>query len=121
MKDAGSIQSDWNQNDETKKDYVKGRTHWAEIKPVVEKVNIITDASYKYDSQGCYKVNGVFVCPYPQNIELTEGTPITITIETKSFTGQLSAETANPDILDFSLRGQQVNGYKVPSAWYFNI
>ena len=30
MKDAGSIQSDWNQNDDTKKDYVKGRTHWIE-------------------------------------------------------------------------------------------
>lgn len=116
-----SAQPNWNQNDETKKDYVKGRTHWAEIKPVVEKVNIITDASYKYDSQGCYKINGTFVCQYPQNIELTDGTPITITIETESFTGQLSAETANPDILDFSLRGQQVNGYKVPSAWYFDI
>ena len=121
MKDAGSIQSDWNQNDETKKDYVKSRTHWAEIKSVVEKVNIITDASYKYDSQGCYKINGAFVCPYPQNIELTDGTPITITIETESFDGQLSAETANPDMLDFSLRGQQVNGYEVPSAWYFDL
>ena len=121
MKDAGSIQSDWSQNNETKKDYVKSRTHWTEIKPVVEKVNIITDASYKYDSQGCYKINGAFVCPYSQNIELTDGTPITITIETKSFDGQLSAETANPDILDFSLRGQQVNGYKVPSAWYFDL
>ena len=82
MKDAGSIQSDWNQKDKTKKDYVKSRTHWAEIKPVVEKVNIITNASYKYDSQGRYKINGAFVCPYPQNIELTDGTPITITIET---------------------------------------
>ena len=30
MKDAGSIQSDWNQNDETKKDYIKNRTHWVE-------------------------------------------------------------------------------------------
>ena len=119
MKDAGSIQSDWNQNDETKKDYVKGRTHWAEIKPVVEKVNIITDASYKYNSQGCYKINGSNVCTYPQNIELTEGTPITITIETKSFAGRLSAanETKNP--LQFSLKNQQVNGYNVPSAWYF--
>lgn len=111
-------QADWNQNDDTKKDYVKGRTHWAEIKPVVEKVNVITDASYKYDSQGCYKINGAFMCPYPQNIELTEGTPITITIETESFTGQLSAST-DTDLLEFSLRGQQVNGYKVPSAWYF--
>lgn len=111
-------QADWNQNDDTKKDYVKGRTHWAEIKPVVEKVNVITDASYKYDSQGCYKINGAFMCPYPQNIALTEGTPITITIETESFTGQLSAST-DTDLLEFSLRGQQVNGYKVPSAWYF--
>lgn len=113
-----SAQPDWNQNDEMEKDYVKGRTHWAEIKPVVEKVNIITDASYKYDSQGSYKINGAFMCPYPQNIELTEGTPITITIETKSFTGQLSAST-DTNLLEFSLRDQQVNGYKVPSAWYF--
>lgn len=112
-------QADWNQNDDTKKDYVKGRTHWAEIKPVVEKVNIITDASYKYESQGFYKINGSNVCTYPQNIELTEGTPITITIETKSFAGRLSAanETLNP--LQFSLKNQQVNGYNVPSAWYF--
>ena len=118
MKDAGSIQSDWNQNDETKRDYVKSRTHWAEIKPVVEKVNIITDASYKYDSQGCYKINGAGAYTYPQNIELTEGTPITITIETTSFTGLLSAST-DQALLEFSLRGKQVNGYKVPSAWYF--
>lgn len=111
-------QADWNQNDDTKKDYVKGRTHWAEIKPVVEKVNIITDASYKYESQGSYKINGSNVCTYPQNIELTEGTPITITIETKSFTGQLSAST-DTNLLEFSLKDQQVNGYKVPSAWYF--
>ena len=115
---AGSIQSDWNQNDETKKDYIKGRTHWTEIKPVVEKVNIITDASYKYESQGCYKINGAVGCTYPQNIELTEGTPITITIETESFTGQLSAST-DRNLLEFSLKDQQVNGYKVPSAWYF--
>ena len=114
-----SAQPNWNQNDEMEKDYVKGRTHWAEIKPVVEKVNIITDASYKYESQGFYKINGSNVCTYPQNIELTEGTPITITIETKSFAGRLSAanETLNP--LEFSLKNQQVNGYNVPSAWYF--
>lgn len=118
MKDAGSIQPDWYQNDETKRDYIKNRTHWAEIKPIVEKVNIITDASYKYDSQGSYKINGSNVCTYPQNIELTEGTPITITIETKSFTGQLSAST-DTNLLEFSLKDQQVNGYKVPSAWYF--
>ena len=115
---ASSIQSDWNQNDKTKKDYIKGRTHWTEIKPVVEKVNIITDASYKYESQGCYKINGAVGCTYPQNIELTEGTPITITIETESFTGQLSAST-DTNLLEFSLKDQQVNGYKVPSAWYF--
>lgn len=113
-------QADWNQNDDTKKDYIKGRTHWAEIKPVVEKVNIITDASYKYNSQGSYKINGAFMCPYPPNIELTEGTPITITIETKSFTGQLSAST-DTNLLEFSLKNQQVNGYKVPSAWYFDL
>lgn len=118
INEVGSIQSDWNQNDDTKKDYIKGRTHWAEIKPVVEKVNVITDASYKYDSQGSYKINGAFMCPYPPNIELTEGTPITITIETKSFTGQLSAST-DTNLLEFSLKNQQVNGYKVPSAWYF--
>ena len=118
INEVNSIQPDWNQNDETAKDYIKGRTHWAEIKPVVEKVNIITDASYKYESQGCYKINGAVGCTYPQNIELTEGTPITITIETESFTGQLSAST-DRNLLEFSLKDQQVNGYKVPSAWYF--
>lgn len=28
INEVGSIQSDWNQNDETKKDYIKGRTHY---------------------------------------------------------------------------------------------
>ena len=115
-----SAQPNWNQNDEMEKDYVKGRTHWAETKTVVEKVNVITNASYKYASQGYYNINGTGMCSYPQNIELTGGTPITITIETESFTGQLSVEAANPDLLDFVFSGQKVNGYNVPSLWAFN-
>ena len=118
INEVNRIQSDWNQNDETAKDYIKNRTHWVETKPVVEKVNVITNASYKYASQGCYNINGAVGCTYPQNIELTEGTPITITIETESFTGQLSAST-DLDLLEFSLKGQQVNGHNVPSHWYF--
>lgn len=121
INEVGSIQPDWNQNDETKKDYIKGRTHWAETEPVVEKVNVITDASYKYASQGYYNINGAGACAYPQNIELTDGTSITIAIETESFTGQLSASAADPDILEFVFSGQKVNGYNVPSYWCFYL
>lgn len=36
INEVGSIQSDWNQNDETKKDYIKNRTHWVEEKIILE-------------------------------------------------------------------------------------
>ncbi len=112
---------DWNENDESADGYIANRPFYTETEPVVEKVNVITNASFKYASQGYYNINGTGACTYPQNIELTEGTLITITIETEKFTGQLSASTANPDILDFVLSGQKVNGYNVPSLWSFNL
>ena len=111
---------DWNENDESADGYIANRPFYTETEPVVEKVNVITNASFKYASQGYYNINGTGACTYPQNIELTEGTLITITIETENFTGQLSASTANPDILEFVLSGQKVNGYNVPSLWSFN-
>lgn len=36
---GGQVQPDWNQNDETAKDYVKNRTHWMDDDGTVHKLN----------------------------------------------------------------------------------
>lgn len=45
INEVGSIQPDWAQNDETKKDYIKNRTHWVEEKAVLEETTFTIEES----------------------------------------------------------------------------
>ena len=45
IKADSNIQPDWNQNDETKKDYIKNRTHWVEEKAVLEETTFTIEES----------------------------------------------------------------------------
>lgn len=87
----------------------------------VVKADVIANASIKYVSQGSWNINGGGLASYSSNIKLTEGTPITITIETENFTGQLNKSPANSDMLQFVISGNpKVNGYSIPSYYFFD-
>ena len=45
INEVGRIQPDWNQNDETAKDYIKNRTHWVEEKAVLEETTFTIEES----------------------------------------------------------------------------
>lgn len=59
------VQPDWNQNDETKPDYVKNRTHWVETKreTIVEETTI-TGANGQFTVISALKTDGKYIVNY---------------------------------------------------------
>lgn len=70
-------QADWNQNDDTKKDYVKGRTHWVEEKTILEETTFTIEESADSFAFGNFPVtlSAGDICNVMYDGEAYTGTP----------------------------------------------
>lgn len=77
INEVGSIQPDWNQNDETKKDYIKNRTHWVEEKTILEETTFTIEESADSFAFGNFPVtlSAGDICNVMYDGEAYTGTP----------------------------------------------
>ena len=101
INEVGSIQPDWNQNDETKKDYIKNRTHWVEEKTILEETTFTIEESADSFAFGNFPVT------------LSAGDICNVMYDGEAYTGTLDVweDSASIDLGEFSVYFQnQLDG-----------